>query len=144
MCKLSPQLRVRFRLDSSGSSHPEVQRILGVLIFVLALAIAVPLLGFNVAHAAAIFTISLGLVEQDGVAILIGVVAGLASLVLVLAAGVSGKALRSKAFVWARDFTLKLGLNLVVTFAKKFGYKWVKRILSCDLNSSSYRAKNVT
>jgi len=59
------------------ASHPAAQRILGMFIFLLALAVAFPILGFNLPHAAAMFIISLGMVEQDGVAILIGVIAGL-------------------------------------------------------------------
>lgn len=64
------------------ASHPAAQRILGLFIFVLALAIAFPIPGFNVPQAISIFIIALGLVEKDGLTILIGVIAGLASLVL--------------------------------------------------------------
>jgi Cu2+-exporting ATPase len=52
------------------------------LIFLLALAIAIPVLQFTLPHAVSIFMISLGMVEHDGLAILIGVVIGLASLIL--------------------------------------------------------------
>jgi len=64
------------------ASHPAAQRILGLFIFILALAIAFPIPGFNVPQAISIFIIALGLVEKDGLTILIGVIAGLASLVL--------------------------------------------------------------
>jgi hypothetical protein len=64
------------------ASHPAAQRILGLFIFVLALAIAFPVPGFNVPQAISIFIIALGLVEKDGLTILIGVIAGLASLAL--------------------------------------------------------------
>jgi len=64
------------------ASHPAAQRILGLFIFVLALAIAFPIPGFNMPQAISIFIIALGLVEKDGLTILIGVIAGLASLVL--------------------------------------------------------------
>jgi hypothetical protein len=64
------------------ASHPAAQRLLGLFIFVLALAIAFPIPGFNVPQAISIFIIALGLIEKDGLTILIGVIAGLASLVL--------------------------------------------------------------
>ncbi len=64
------------------ASHPATQRILGLFIFVLALAIAFPIPGFNAPQAVSVFIIALGLVEKDGLTILIGVIAGLASLVL--------------------------------------------------------------
>jgi hypothetical protein len=64
------------------ASHPAAQRILGLFIFVLALAIAFPIPGFNMPQAISIFIIALGLVEKDGLTILIGVIAGLASLLL--------------------------------------------------------------
>ena len=64
------------------ASHPATQRILGLFIFVLALAIAFPIPGFNAPQAVSVFIIALGLVEKDGLTIFIGVIAGLASLVL--------------------------------------------------------------
>lgn len=64
------------------ATSPRAQRLLGVFIFLLALAIAFPIPGFNMPQAIAIFTIGLGLVEQDGLVICLGVIIGLASLVL--------------------------------------------------------------
>ena len=64
------------------ASSPAAQRALGVFIFLLAMAIAVPIPGFNMPQAIAIFTIGLGLVEKDGMLICAGVVIGLASLLL--------------------------------------------------------------
>ncbi|MFZ0494717.1 MAG: exopolysaccharide biosynthesis protein [Methylocella sp.] len=131
------------------ASHPAARRILGVFIFLLALTIAFPILGFNVPHAAAILIISFGLVEQDGLAILIGVVAGLASLVLVTGAGVSVRALRSKVGAWVKKISLKLGLKWAATFLKKIGFRWVMMLffewaevlLLWDPEASSCRAK---
>lgn len=108
------------------TSHPAAQRFLGVLIFLLALAIAFPVLGFNLPHAAAIFTISLGLVEQDGLAILIGVVAGLVSLVLLAGASASGRILRSKARAWLKNVSRRLGFACVSAFFKRFSLLWAK------------------
>ena len=128
------------------ASHPAVQRILGVLIFLLALAISLPILGFTLPHAAAIFIISLGLAEQDGLAILIGVVVGLVSLVLLTGAG---RGLRSKARVWVKNIARKLGLKWAATFLKKFGFLWAslldfklaELLLLWDPEASSRRCK---
>jgi hypothetical protein len=117
--------------------HPVAQQILGVLLFLLALAIALPIVGFNVPHAASIFAISLGLVERDGVAILIGVIAGLASLILLTGANLSGRALRSGAVGWMKNMFKKvglkwaanLGLKWATSFLKKRGRQWTTLLL---------------
>ncbi len=64
------------------AASPVAQRALGVFIFLLALAIAFPIPGFNMPQAIAVFMIGLGLVEKDGVVICAGVVTGIASLLL--------------------------------------------------------------
>lgn len=107
------------------ATHPAVQRVLGVFILLLALAIALPIFGFNVAHAASIFIISLGLAEQDGLAILIGVLAGLASLILLTGASLSVKALRSGAIDWMKKILKKVGLK----WAAKMSLKWAASFL---------------
>jgi hypothetical protein len=107
------------------ASHPAVQRVLGVFILLLALVIALPFFGFNVAHAASIFIISLGLAEHDGVAILIGVLAGLASLILLTGASLSLKALHLGAVDWVKKMLKKVGLK----WAAKLGFRWAARYL---------------
>jgi hypothetical protein len=119
------------------ASYPIVQQILGVFIFLLACAIALPILGFNVPHAASIFIIALGLVEQDGLAILIGVLAGLASLILITGANLSSKALQSGAVGWVKKMVKKvglkwaadLGLKWATSFLKKRGRQWTTLLL---------------
>ena len=64
------------------ATSPAAQRLLGVFIFVLAAAIAVPIPGFNMPQAIAIFIIGLGLVEKDGKLVCLGVVVGILSLIL--------------------------------------------------------------
>jgi hypothetical protein len=64
------------------ATSPAAQRLLGVFVFLLALAIAFPLPGFNMPQAISIFIIGLGLVEKDGLVICLGVLLGLASLAL--------------------------------------------------------------
>ncbi|MEI6872407.1 MAG: exopolysaccharide biosynthesis protein [Verrucomicrobiota bacterium] len=64
-------------------SNPLTQRLLGLFIFVLALFIALPIPATNMPPAIAIFVTSLGMVERDGVLICVGVLIGLASMVLI-------------------------------------------------------------
>jgi hypothetical protein len=108
-------------------SDPAARRVLGVFIFVLALVIAVPFVGFNLPHAASIFMISLGLAEHDGLAILIGVTAGLAavwltgsSIVRFMASGWMKKIMQKAGVKWAA----KVGLKWAGRLLKKLGSKW--------------------
>jgi len=64
------------------ATTPLAKRLLGVFIFILALSIAFPIPGFNMPQAISTFIIALGLVEEDGLLIAAGVLAGLASLAL--------------------------------------------------------------
>lgn len=104
-------------------SHPAALRILGIFIFFMALVVAIPTLGLKVPHAVSIFIISLGLAERDGLAILIGVILGLASLALLTGANVS--VLRFTAVDWVKNLIRKIGFK----WAAKAGLKWVARLL---------------
>jgi hypothetical protein len=64
------------------ATTPLAKRLLGVFIFILALSIAFPMPGFNMPQAISTFIIALGLVEDDGILVAAGVIAGLASLAL--------------------------------------------------------------
>jgi hypothetical protein len=64
-------------------SCPLAKRFLGVFIFLMALVIAMPVPGTNIPSAIAIFVTSLGMIERDGLMIALGVIIGLASMVLV-------------------------------------------------------------
>jgi hypothetical protein len=64
-------------------SNPLTQRLLGLFIFLLALFIALPIPGTNMPPAIAIFITSLGMVERDGLLICVGILIGLASMVLI-------------------------------------------------------------
>jgi hypothetical protein len=64
------------------ATTPLAKRLLGVFIFILALSIAFPMPGFNMPQAISSFIIALGLVEDDGILVIGGVIAGLASLAL--------------------------------------------------------------
>lgn len=62
--------------------HPAAKRFIGAFIFLLALAIALPVPGTNMPLAISIFIISLGLIENDGMMITLGILIGIASLAL--------------------------------------------------------------
>ena len=64
------------------ATTPLAKRLLGIFIFILALSIAFPMPGFNMPQAISTFIIALGLVEDDGILVAAGVLAGLASLAL--------------------------------------------------------------
>lgn len=108
------------------AADPAAQRILGILILILALVIAIPVMGFNLPHAASIFMISLGLVEQDGLAILIGVAVGLISLALLTGTGVA--ALRLGAGGLARKLLKKIGLKWFAKLGLKWAAKFVRKL----------------
>ncbi|MFG1480006.1 exopolysaccharide biosynthesis protein [Xanthobacter sp. V4C-4] len=106
------------------ASHPIAERMLGVVVFLLALTIAFPILGFALPHAAAMFTIALGMAEQDGVAILVGVAGAVAALVLLTGKSLTVSALRAKAWDWIRGVGRRYGLKLLTTALEKLGMTW--------------------
>jgi hypothetical protein len=116
----------------SWVTHPTSRRVIGLFVFLLALAVGLPFLGFDALHAMSIIVISLGLAEKDGLAVVLGVVAGLLSLVIVAATGVSARALRYKVGKWLRKISRKLGINAFANFLERLGYKWIARILSLE------------
>ncbi len=111
------------------ASCPMARRVLGVLIFVLALAIAFPVIGFDPLHAASISTISLGLAEQDGLAILLGVTAGLISLALIATSGLTAKILKSKVMRWLRKIGRRASAKALAAFCERRGWKWLAAAL---------------
>lgn len=74
-------------------SNPLTQRLLGLFIFLLALFIALPIPGTNMPPAIAIFITSLGMVERDGLLICVGILIGLASMVLIGAVAIGSLSL---------------------------------------------------
>ena len=64
-------------------NHPLVKRLIGIFIFLMAVIIALPVPGTNIPPAIAIFVTSLGMIEKDGLMIALGVLIGLASMVLI-------------------------------------------------------------
>jgi hypothetical protein len=64
------------------ATRPLARRLLGACIFLLALAIAFPIPGFTMPQAIATFIIAFGLVENDGLIVMAGVILGLISLAI--------------------------------------------------------------
>lgn len=111
-------------------SHPSARRAIGLFVFLLAIAVAYPLFGFNALHATSIFVMSLGMAEQDGLAVLIGVAVGVLSLAVLAASGMSARALREKAVSWLSKMGRKLGLLTLAAFLEKKGYPRLARIVA--------------
>jgi hypothetical protein len=111
-------------------SHPISRRAIGLLIFLLAVAIAYPLGGAGALHAMSIFVLSLGLAEADGLAILIGVVAGVLSLAVVAVTGFSPRAIRKKVIKLMRKIGKKLGLSALARFLDRLGYRKIAMLLT--------------
>lgn len=111
-------------------NHPISRRAIGLLIFLLAVAIAYPLSGSGALHALSIFVMSLGLAEADGLTILIGVVAGVLSLAVVVVTGFSPRVLRRKVARGLRKLAKKLGLSALARFLDRMGFPRLARLLT--------------
>lgn len=116
-------------------SHPAARRAIGVLLFLLAVAIAYPLSSFSVLHALSIFIVALGLAEQDGAAVLFGLVAGILSLALLAASGPTARALRSKVVGALRKLARKAGVQASVRLLQRLGYPRLASMLTFKLPS---------
>ncbi len=111
-------------------NHPAARRAIGLFVFVLALAIACPLFGFNPLHATSIFVMALGMAEQDGIAVLIGVAVGVLSLAMVAASGLSGRPLLANAAKWLRKVGRKLGLEALANALRRRGHEALARVVT--------------
>ena len=79
--------------------HPAMSVILGLLIFLLALASLTPILGMA-AHLGPAFIMSVGLAERDGLAVMIGALAGVALLARATMSLVPGRPLLTTTRNW--------------------------------------------
>jgi hypothetical protein len=71
--------------------HPGMGVALGLLLFLLGVASMIPFLGLTAHHAASVFLMSIGLAERDGLTVMIGAVAGIATLAVAVTTAMSGK-----------------------------------------------------
>lgn len=110
-------------------SHPVCRRAIGILVFILAATIAFPLIGFDPLHAVSIFLMSVGMAEQDGVAILLG--AGIGVMSLAFVAGTALK-LHQKAGEFAKRAIRRLGLAHLADYLEARGWKRLATILRFD------------
>jgi hypothetical protein len=112
----------------SWVNHSIWRRMIGLFVLLLVIAIAFPLFGFNSLHATSIFVISLGMAEKDGLAVMIGVLAGALSLAIV-ASGLSLRAVGSKLVRWLWRLFGKLGLKVVARYLEWLDHKRLARAL---------------
>ena len=117
----------------SWVTNAVARRAIGMLVFLLAVAIAYPLVGGNSLHALSVFVVSLGLAEQDGLAVLIGLVAGVTSLALVAASGWSLRTMGVKLRDAMRKVARKLGMTTLTRFLERLGLGRLGRLLNVDL-----------
>jgi hypothetical protein len=62
--------------------HPAMGAVLGLTLFLVAIASMVPVIGGGAQHAASAFLIAVGLAERDGLAVVIGAIVGIACVAL--------------------------------------------------------------
>jgi Exopolysaccharide synthesis, ExoD len=73
---------------------------LGLILFLLGLASMTPIVGGGVQHAASAFVIAVGLAERDGLAVVIGAVAGIAAIAVAVLSVASSSKLWRKVKAW--------------------------------------------
>ena len=113
-------------------SHSRLRQALGLFVLLLALGLAFPLFGLGSLHATSIFVIALGMAEQDGLAMLIGVVAGALSLAIIAARGASVRALRARAVRWLHRVGKRLGLQALARVLRSRGYVGLAKLLTLE------------
>jgi hypothetical protein len=91
--------------------HPLMGTALGLTLFLLGLASMAPIIGGGVQHAASAFFVAVGMAERDGLAVMIGAVAGIASLALAALSIASGEKLWSRIKAWLLHCARRLRLN---------------------------------
>lgn len=111
-------------------SHSTTRRAVGLFVFLLAISVAFPLFGFNALHATSIFVMALGMAEQDGIAVLVGVAVGMLSLALLAVTGASARALKVKTLGWLRKIARKLGLGSLARYLRRRGYPALARLVT--------------
>jgi len=96
--------------------HPGVCIAVGGLLFLLGVASMTPFLGLTVNHAASAFVMSIGLVEQDGLVVMIGAGAAILALAATLASVISGKQVWLTTRNWLVECLRHLRLRVAAWF----------------------------
>lgn len=91
--------------------HPMMSGALGLTLFLLGLASMAPVIGGGVQHAASAFFVAVGMAERDGLVVMIGAVAGIASLALAALSIASGQKLWAKIKAWLLHCARRLHLD---------------------------------
>jgi hypothetical protein len=88
---------------------------LGLVLFLLGLASMTPLIGGGAQHAASAFIIAVGLAERDGLAVMIGAVAGIAALAVAAVSFATRSGLWRKVRNWLLNCARTLRLNVLAS-----------------------------
>ncbi len=109
-------------LDNAGSGlqqrwswvfHPAMRVALGVMLFLLGIVSMAPVIGGGIQHAASAFLIGVGLAERDGLTVMIGAIAGMASLAYAVFSVVTGAKLWSRVKAWLVRCVRRLHLSFL-------------------------------
>jgi hypothetical protein len=91
--------------------HPSMSVALGLMLFLLGLASMTPIIGGGAQHAASAFLIAVGLAERDGLAVMLGAVAGIAALAVAALSFASGSKLWKRIKYWLLQCARRLRLD---------------------------------
>jgi hypothetical protein len=116
----------------SWVSHPLARRVIGLFIFLLAVAIAQPVFGFTALQSLSICIMSLGMAEHDGLAVILGFVAGAVSLALLGSSALSTRLLRAGVSRALRKISRKLGCEVLGKALDRRGHELLATIVRCE------------
>jgi hypothetical protein len=95
--------------------HPAMSVALGVMLFLLGIVSMAPVIGGGIQHAASAFLIGIGIAERDGLAVMIGAIAGMASIAFAIFSVVTGRKLWSRVKAWLVRCVRRLHLNFLAS-----------------------------
>ncbi len=95
--------------------HPAMSVALGVMLFLLGIVSMAPVIGGGIQHAASAFLIGIGLAERDGLTVMIGAVAGMASIAFAVFSVITGRKLWSRVKSWLVRCVRRLHLNFLAS-----------------------------
>jgi len=93
--------------------HPGMSVALGVMLFLLGIVSMAPVIGGGIQHAASAFIIGVGLAERDGLTVMIGAIAGMASIAYAVYSVITGHKLWCRVKAWLVRCVRRLHLNFL-------------------------------
>jgi hypothetical protein len=93
--------------------HPGMSAALGVMLFLLGIVSMAPVIGGGIQHAASAFMIGVGLAERDGLTVMLGAIAGMASIAFAVFSVLNGAKLWSRMKAWAIRCVRRLQLRFL-------------------------------